>query len=843
MLPALPPVFPRRLGAALLTLAGLFAVAAPPPAAAYDIGAVIDAVRLSRYPLREPERRAWGTENAKDALLVGQMENRLYLYRYVRGAQAGAAAELAFRSRPLVIDPAGWNVSRQETVSVAAPREGQSFYWVAYTYNDADGSQANGFLVDATGAAVTVHADAARVVATADRPWDDARRAAALATLKPALVAYPSPLKAFPADVRYEYQAPVDGAATFRKLHQVAFAIPRSKAAEFNRALADLRRFVLETDYREIDPAGQDPEALAALNDYGFWLAEAGNPAEADAVLGEVLRRDPARTPAYLNRADARLKLRDQRRDQRSYFETLAQEDYRLYCTRRLAAGEPIPAKVAERIGAALGAKALDAAVCRPRLAIFQAIRAGDLDAVRAELARGQDPDGVNENGVSALNAATSAKQIEMVRALLAAGARVDAPTRGAPLVSSALPDGRDTRPLAERYALADVLVAAGASLEAPDSNGTPLLLRRVAYSAEDKDTLDYLLAKGANPNGRDKSGRTVLHAAMGSPARFWFAEKLLAKGADINAAYIRMYYGSQAMWETPLLEALREAPVEDLKPQSAYVPSERVAFALAQGADPAVGGYGPKDGQVRAGLDEAFSLAARLLSPELVDQLAQAAAGKPHAPMTMAPMSSLLRQWNEVELRADAKQNSAEWNGQRARLRATADRLLAAGVPLAYVANATGTVNNQIAPLSLPWLPDDLYQAWLAAGANPSDRSDGSLRLRGVSDPGALPLVIMLQQGNEAKVRMLLEHDAALYATPARCGMAVADMLAWQGSDGGPLSPSAARAMKQVLDGAANAPACDLDQGARVQPYVGMTARQLADRLGITLVVKAPGQ
>ena len=35
----------------------------------------------------------------------------------------------------------------------------------------------------------------------------------------------------------------------------------------------------------------------------------------------------------------------------------------------------------------------------------------------------------------------------------------------------------------------------------------------------------------------------------------------------------------------------------------------------------------------------------------------------------------------------------------------------------------------------------------------------------------------------------------------------------------------------------------CDLDQGARVQPYVGMTARQLADKLGITLVVKAPGQ
>ena len=135
-----------------------------------------------------------------------------------------------------------------------------------------------------------------------------------------------------------------------------------------------------------------------------------------------------------------------------------------------------------------------------------------------------------------------------MVRALLAAGAKVDGPNRGAPLLASALPEARDTRPTAERYALADTLIAAGVSLEAVDSNGTPLLLRRVSYSAEDKDTLDYLLVKGADPNGREKSGRSVLHAAMGSPSKFWFADKLLAKGADINAAYIRMYYGDQAL-------------------------------------------------------------------------------------------------------------------------------------------------------------------------------------------------------------------------------------------------------------------------------------------------------
>ncbi len=838
-MPRLAPLaVPRHLGAVALALAGLFALSAPPPAAAHDIGAFIEATRLGRYPLREPERRVWGTENVRDAVLVGQVENRLYLYHYLRQGGAGTPSELAFRSRPLVIDPAAWNPAREEDVSVSAPRDRLGFYWVTYTYPDADGRQAHGFLVDESGAVVTVRADATRVVATAEQPWDEARRARALATLKPALAGFPWRLPAFPADVRFETRPPVETTEAFRKLHQAVRAIPRARAADFNRTFAALRRFVLEHDYREIDPQNKNAEMLTALNDYGFWLAEAGEAVEAERVLDEVLRRDPARTPAYLNRADARIKLRDRQREQRDVHATRAQEDYRRYCSRRLAAGEAIPANVAARIGAALGAKALDAAACRPRLVIFEAIRAGDLNAVRAELAQGQDPNGVNEYGVSALSIATHNRQLEMVRALLAAGAKVDGPNRGAPLLASALPQARDTRPAAERYALADTLIAAGASLEALDANGTPLLLRRVSYYAEDKDTLDYLLAKGADPNGREKNGRSVLHAAMSSPSKFWFAEKLLAKGADINAAYIRMYYGRQAMWETPLLEALRESPGGEPKPQV----SERVAFALARGADPAVGGYGPKAGQPRAGLDEALSLAARQMSPELVDRLAQAAAGKPRAPLTTAALSSLLRQWNEVENRADAQAKGAQWDDLRARLRATAERLLAAGVPLAYSGNATGESTDQIAPLSLPWLPDDLYQAWLLAGANPSDRSDRGTRLRGVVDADALPLVIMLRLGNDAKARMLLAHDGGLYATPARCGMAVADMLAWSLSDNGPLGPSAARALQQVLDGAAKAPACDLAQGARVKPFVGVSARDLAQRAGVTLAVTAPG-
>lgn len=825
------PAVTRLFGAVALALAGM--AASPPPALAFDVGAVIDSIRLSRYPLREPERRVWGTENVKDAVLVGQMENRLYLYRYVR--EGAKTFKLDFRSQPLVIDPEGWKASREDNVAVRSPRAGEAFYWVGYADRGAGAGKATGFLVDDKGEAASVNADSQLAVVTSSRPWDEARRAQALATLQAALRDYPTRLDPFPAQVRFEHQTAPDVTATFRTLHQVARAIPRAKTAEFNRALADLRRFVMAQDYREIDPDGKDAEMLTALNDYGFWLAESGDTAQAERILTDVLRRDPSRTAAYLNRADARWKQREKSREERAYYEALAREDYRLYCAKRLAGKEAIPANIASRIGAALEASALDAQVCRPRLAIFQAIQANDLDAVRAQLAGGQDPNGVNEYGRSALSVAVSRKQLEMVRVLLDAGAKADGPDNGFSLVASALPDAKDTRPAAERYALADILIAAGAPVDALDSNGTPLLMRRISYYSDSKENLVYLLEKGANPNAREKNGRSLLHAALQTPKNFWFAEKLLARGADINAAYTRMYYGNSPMWETPLLEALRESPSGDLTPSATYAVPERVTYVLAHGADPAVGGYGAsKDAPDRNGMNEGLSLAVRYLQPGLIDQLVQAAR-PPQAPLSTEPLSSLLSMWNQVEQRAAADGNSAAWDGQRARLRAIADRLVAAGVPLAAPADTAGPLRNRIAPLSLPWLPDDLYEAWLKAGADPTDRSDSDMRLDGVAAADALPLVTMLNLGMDNKVQLLLEHGGAP-KTPARCGMAVADVLAWQLGNNGPVSPMGGRAVKQVLDAAAGPAGCDLNQTSRVQPFEGVTATELARRAEVDL-------
>ena len=287
------------------------------------------------------------------------------------------------------------------------------------------------------------------------------------------------------------------------------------------------------------------------------------------------------------------------------------------------------------------------------------------------------------------------------------------------------------------------------------------------------------------------------------------------------------MYYGNSPMWETPLLEALRESSGE-LKPGVALAIPERVAFVLDRGADTSVGGYGGKDAVARNGLDEALSLSASYLQPALVDRLVQAAR-KPAAPLTSEPLSALLRAWSYLEARAQASKDSPAWDGLRASARATAERMVAAGVSLKYQNSAQGMKDNAIAPLSVPWLPDDLYLAWLKAGADQTDRSDGGTRINGVDQNDALPPVIMMQLGQQAKVKMLLEHDAALYRDPQRCGMAVADVLSWQlGNAGKAISPEMAGAISHVMQGAAKAGNCDMSMKARARPYIGVSADEL---------------
>ena len=125
-------------------------------------------------------------------------------------------------------------------------------------------------------------------------------------------------------------------------------ALRAYRAGEPAQAVRLLEPVLSDAAVRAVDPDGQHPGVTAILNDYGFFLAEAGLHERAVPVLQVVVARAPDRTVAYLNLADA---------EQAQGQAEIALDHYRRYADLMLAAGkaDKIPARVAERTGAAYG--------------------------------------------------------------------------------------------------------------------------------------------------------------------------------------------------------------------------------------------------------------------------------------------------------------------------------------------------------------------------------------------------------------------------------------------------------------------------------------------------------
>ncbi len=83
------------------------------------------------------------------------------------------------------------------------------------------------------------------------------------------------------------------------------------------------------------------------------------------------------------------------------------------------------------------------------------------------------------------------------------------------------------------RGAAGDVerLLARGASANAVDAEGTPVLMTAALFA--DADMMERLLKRGANPNLTDASGATALMWSVPDPAK---VQRLLAHGANVNA-------------------------------------------------------------------------------------------------------------------------------------------------------------------------------------------------------------------------------------------------------------------------------------------------------------------
>lgn len=134
-------------------------------------------------------------------------------------------------------------------------------------------------------------------------------------------------------------------------------------------------------------------------------------------------------------------------------------------------------------------------------------VLSNDVEALRAELARGADPNTADVEDGSALIHATIDNRVVAARLLLEAGADPDFCDN---LGNTAL------HYAAQGYysEMAQLLLAAGASVDPEDVYGNTPLWKAVFNSQVRGTVIELLLNHGANSRHRDKNGKSPLDLA-----------------------------------------------------------------------------------------------------------------------------------------------------------------------------------------------------------------------------------------------------------------------------------------------------------------------------------------
>jgi ankyrin repeat protein len=155
--------------------------------------------------------------------------------------------------------------------------------------------------------------------------------------------------------------------------------------------------------------------------------------------------------------------------------------------------------------------------------------RAGAVAAVQMLIARGADVNAKDSwRGQTALMWAASENHAELIKALLAGGAEVDARSTGnfTALMFAVRQDAREA---------ARLLIAAGADVNLPGPNGQDLL--RLAITNRHYTLAATLLDAGAQPASRNRQGSTALHELVTSRSPQRQANnQFIAAGEDESA-------------------------------------------------------------------------------------------------------------------------------------------------------------------------------------------------------------------------------------------------------------------------------------------------------------------
>ncbi|HEY6509748.1 MAG TPA: ankyrin repeat domain-containing protein, partial [Vicinamibacterales bacterium] len=196
---------------------------------------------------------------------------------------------------------------------------------------------------------------------------------------------------------------------------------------------------------------------------------------------------------------------------------------------------------------------------------LVDAVKAGDLVAARALVAKGADVNATEPDGTTALHWAVQRNDVDLVSRLLRAGARVNVTNAfGVSPMSEAA--------LGANPAVIERLLAAGADVESPNADGQTALM--VVARTGQVEAARTLLKRGAKVNAVEKwRGQTALMWAV-AQGHSAMVRELIAQGADVNARSIVNDWSRQVTGEpravyrpagglTPLLFAAREGCVE----------------------------------------------------------------------------------------------------------------------------------------------------------------------------------------------------------------------------------------------------------------------------------------